>query len=201
MKWTLVVILAVMLVIVGVVYLGRQSRPPVPSPVPHQEIPTPTKGPSSRKTPTVPTPIDISGPLKNRKLVYWVLPKYPEWAERQGVMGMSQFKVRVTPSGLVMANLEPQLMNNDLRLDDEAAMAIRQWRFEEKPNAFGEQWGIVTIRFTLLAGMDEPSASLKGVRLARPPASGAWECVKKWLGGAKDEFVYICKLRSSAAER
>lgn len=194
MKWALVFVLAVMLVILGVVYMGRVNRPAPAPPAPVASPPPKTPKPTQAQH-RAPLPIDITGPLKGRKLVHWVLPQYPEWAEQQGIAGMSQFRIRVSPAGLVMANLEPQLMNNDLRLDEEASAAIRQWRFEEKSNAFGEQWGIVTLRFNLAAASEGSGASLKGLAAGSATTSGAWECVKQWLDGAKREFVYVCKLR------
>ncbi len=193
MKWLLIIALSLLLVTVCVVYFRHGMRPfPVP-PAGTGVVTTPAAKP--RKTlprPGPKGPVDISGPLKNRDLMSWVLPDYPDWAQEQGITGTLRMKIWVTPAGLVKSFMEPKQLSADPRLDEKAVEALRQWQFAEKPNSFGDQWGVVTIRFSLLAQEVATSeASLRGVSLGGSTASGAWRCVKQWIG---KEYRYYCRL-------
>jgi TonB family protein len=196
MKWVLVVALSLLLVLACVVYLQHERRLPVPPPaaVPMATPVKPHRAVQRRPLKVGPqSPVDISGPLKDRSLVQWVLPDYPEWAQQQGITGVLRTKIWVTPAGQVQSFMEPQQLSGEPRLDEKAVEALRQWQFVEKPNSFGDQWGIVTIRFSLLVKEEEqPGASVRGISLGNRTISGAWECVRQWAGGV---FVYICKLR------
>lgn len=192
MKWFLIIAISLILVTVCIVYFRYESRPvyvPVARTAPaavHRKtahMPPPKPGPQS--------PVDISGPLKDRDLVKWVLPEYPDWAQERGITGNLRMKIWVTPAGLVKSFMEPQQLSADPRLDEKAVDALRQWEFAEKPNSFGDQWGVVTIRFSLLAEeAGDTEASLHGFSLRNPTASGAWRCVKEWVG---KEFRYYCR--------
>lgn len=164
MKAMTVVLLAVLLISVGVVTL-RRSRPPSPPPL-HPEIapkvPAPSSAPLSALRSTIQTaptrtrrpfsphgPVDISGPLRDRGWVRRVIPSYPEWAEEEGLAGTVSVKIWVDPHGKVRSFMQMQRISPSPRLDDVALEALRQWRFGSIPNAVGDQWGVVTFRFTL----------------------------------------------------
>ena len=198
MKWVIAVGVSLLLVVVCVIYFRRDPRPVV---VVVEKPASSAKIPAAKPTPLSPVrpsgPIDISGPLKDRALVSWVLPQYPEWAEEKGVVGVSILRIRVTPSGKVQSFIEVMQLAGDPRLDEEAIQALRQWQFAEKANSFGEQWGFVTIRFALLDKNSGADAEVKGVALGKGAAVGAWQCVRQWIDEAQTKFVYICRLRPS----
>jgi TonB family protein len=197
MKWFLVIALSLLLVVVCVVYFRHEMRPfPVP-PARIEVVKKPAAKPGKTARVHAPkpgpkSPVDISGPLKDRDLISWVLPEYPEWAKEQGITGTLRMKIWVTPAGLVKSFMQPQQLSADPRLDEKAVEALHEWQFAEKPNSFGDQWGVITIRFSLLAKeAGAPEASLRGVSLGGSTASGAWRCVKQWVG---KEFRYYCRL-------
>lgn len=196
MKWVIIVALSLLLVTVCVVYFRYEMRRTVipsastvsvtaPS-VAHRKLMRahpPKPGPQS--------PVDISGPLKDRDLVQWVLPDYPDWAQERGITGTLRMKIWVTPAGLVKSFMEPQQLSADPRLDEKAVQALQQWKFAQKANSFGDQWGVITFRFSLLAKeAAAPEANLSGFSLRDPTASGAWRCVKEWVG---KEYRYYCR--------
>ena len=197
MKWILVIALSLLLVTLCVVYFRHGMRP-FPNPPAGIEV---VKEPAAKRHKTAGAlppkpgpqgPVDISGPLKDRALVSWVLPDYPDWAQEQGITGTLRMKIWVTPAGVVKSFMEPQQLSSDPRLDEKAVDALRQWQFVEKPNSFGDQWGVITVRFSLLAqDVRTTEASLRGISLGGSTASGAWRCVKEWVG---NEFRYYCRL-------
>ena len=196
MKWLLVAGLAIFLVIVCVVYLRIENPPKT-----NRHVFAPPIAIKPAKAFSLeagkPGPIDISGPLKDRALVQWVLPEYPEWAEEKGVGGVVRMHIRAGPDGLVKSFIKPEQLSGEPRLDQLAEDALHQWQFEEKPNAVGVQWGIVTVRFSLLPkGQESDAASLRGILLAKS-ASDAWECTRLWVGDVEKRLVYICKLKKN----
>lgn len=198
MKWVIVVALALLLIVVCVVYLQHERVvPPVPAAV--AVAPKPAKTVRANARPSgPPNPVDITGPLKDRGLVHWVLPEYPDWALEKGITGRVRTKIWVDPAGHVKSFMEPQELSGEPRLDKNVVDALEQWQFEEKPNSFGDQWGVVTVRFSLLLKeQNEMEASLHGISLGRSSAQGAWECVRKWVGDTEKHLVYICKRKTA----
>src|ERR1700690_3728113 len=136
MKWFIVIALSLLLVVVCVVYFRHERRSSfIPlantaSSAVHRKIMRthpPKLGPQS--------PVDISGPLKDRDLVQWVLPDYPDWAQERGITGTLRMKIWVTPAGVVKSFMEPQQLSADPRLDEKAVEALQQWEFAKKANA------------------------------------------------------------------
>ena len=196
MKWLIVAAVALLLVVACVVYYRSHHPPVLPPVIGILHKPAKPAKPFVHKA-KLPGPVDISGPLKDRALVQWVLPEYPEWALEQGIGGVVLLKIRAGPDGLVKSFIELQQMSGDQRLDEEAEAALQQWKFEEKPDTIGIQWGVVTIRFKLLpkAG-EEAGASVRGIAL-NTSASGVWECVHEWVGDVEKHLVYICRLKKA----
>ena len=86
----------------------------------------------------------IKGPLGTRKILRQVEPVYPEWAERQGIEGSGELKLWVLPSGEV-CDIEV-VRSSGSKLDECAAQALRQWRFEPVQGK-EVQWGIICFYF------------------------------------------------------
>ena len=165
MRVMAVILLVVLLVSVSVITLRRSSLPP--SPPIRQEIvsPKPALSPALPRSPrssaqtapvknspsaaTTQGPVDVSGPLKDRGFIRQVIPPYPEWAEEEGIAGTVSVKIWVDPDGAVRSFMQMQRTSPSTKLDDVALDALRQWRFRSIPNAVGDQWGVVTFRFTL----------------------------------------------------
>src|SRR5258708_24812674 len=70
----------------------------------------------------------ITGALKNRSIVYKVLPSYPQWAEEQGFSGRVRLSFRVSEAGEVYPNIwVTQTGYPDF--DDAAIKALKHWKF------------------------------------------------------------------------
>ncbi len=89
--------------------------------------------------------VGIRGPIKGRELERWIEPKYPAWAEEQGIEGEGEVKCWVLPSGIVR-NVETVLSSGWLELDKCAEQALMKCKFgsikEEEI-----QWGIAPFEF------------------------------------------------------
>jgi len=87
----------------------------------------------------------IKGPLGTRKILRQIKPVYPEWAERQGIESSGELKLWVLPSGEV-CDIEVVHTSGWSKLDECAAQALRQWRFEPIQGKEA-QWGIICFYF------------------------------------------------------
>lgn len=93
--------------------------------------------------------VNISGTIKDRKVVSMVVPDYPEWAQVSGVSGNVSAKIWVHPGGNVSSFMQLTQMSTEPRLDEVALDALRQWQFSAAPAGSEKQSGIVTFRFVL----------------------------------------------------
>lgn len=93
-------------------------------------------------------PVEITGPIKYR-LLKKVVPAYPEWAEEQGVMGIFQAEISVTPAGEVRSHMPLFNTTCSPELDKLAFESLKQWKFKAVSPAVGDQQGVVTFRFKL----------------------------------------------------
>ena len=93
----------------------------------------------------------IKGPLGEggREILRSPEPKYPDWAQEQGVVGKVDVKCWVLPTGEVN---EVRIENSSgtAELDECASRALMKWRFERIEEE-GRQWGIVPFDFNFEA--------------------------------------------------
>lgn len=94
---------------------------------------------------------EISGPLKQRKLISSNAPAYPEWAKRQGIEADVVLKFYVDPRGYVMGNITVERTSGYRELDMLSIEALKKWIFEPlgKNEPQQDQWGGVTMRYVL----------------------------------------------------
>ncbi|MBI4247894.1 MAG: TonB family protein [Elusimicrobia bacterium] len=110
-------------------------------------------------------PVDIIGPLSNRKVLHRVLPAFPQWARDKGILEMEvAIRFFVSPKGVVEW-MRTERTSGYPQLDKLAMDALEQWRFAALgdmspagPEAAGasgpgagprQQWGVVSFRFIL----------------------------------------------------
>lgn len=90
----------------------------------------------------------LSGQLASRTILQRIDPQYPPRAERMGESGAVTLRLYVSPSGSV-ARVEVTSSSGREFFDSAARRAVSRWRFTEVPAETGQQWGDVTINFTL----------------------------------------------------
>jgi TonB family protein len=104
----------------------------------------------------------ITGSLKNRAIMYKVLPAYPAWAEEQGVTGNVELAFRVNEEGAVYPNIWVTRTVGYPALEEAAVQALKHWRFAPRkeqlieqtsgditPEATPGQPGIIRFNFTI----------------------------------------------------
>jgi TonB family protein len=91
----------------------------------------------------------IEGELAARAIKTKVFPKYPEWAQRQGVEGSVRFRMTVLPNGLLKDDLELEQTSGYPELDQDVYAALIQWEFSaltpSSPQV--DQSGVITFSF------------------------------------------------------
>lgn len=93
--------------------------------------------------------IEIEGPLKDRKVAGAVIPKFPDWAQKQGLMEAEvAIRFNVDAEGLVMPGMRVERTSGYGRLDRLCLDSLRNWTFAPAPGS-GAQWGVITFRFIL----------------------------------------------------
>ena len=93
---------------------------------------------------------DLTGPIADRRIVHRVTPVYPEWAKRDGVEGSVTLYFVVRADGSIKENILIQRTAGFGDFDENARVALRDWRFEPLRNGeTGEQWGTITLNFRL----------------------------------------------------
>ncbi|MFW6134102.1 MAG: TonB family protein [Elusimicrobiota bacterium] len=92
----------------------------------------------------------ITGPVSKRKVLRRVYPRYPKWAEEQGVEGKVQLKFWVSPEGMV-TSVELERTSGYPDLDSRAMEAVKKYLFSplESEEEQEKQWGTITIKYTL----------------------------------------------------
>lgn len=93
--------------------------------------------------------VEIEGPLKNRRVVYYELPEFPDWARDHGLMEASvAIRFTVSRDGDVLPGMRVEQTSGYGRLDRLAMEALKKWRFAPG-GAEERQWGVITFRFVL----------------------------------------------------
>jgi TonB family protein len=92
----------------------------------------------------------LAGPIRDRPVVSYVRPVYPEWAKRDAVEGSVTLYFVVGPDGGVRENVLVQKTAGFEDFDESARTALRMWRFAAlREGRTGEQWGTITFHFRL----------------------------------------------------
>lgn len=104
-------------------------------------------------------PFQIEGQISERRLVHYVVPSYPSWAEEAGLSGTCQVRVTVTPDGFLTTFLQMLQTTGHPRLDEEALQKLRLWRFNPVPMAVGNQTGTISFHFKMARAGTLPTAS------------------------------------------
>ncbi len=93
--------------------------------------------------------IEIEGPLKDRKVVGASIPKFPEWARKQGLMEAEvAIRFYVDAEGFMMPGMRIERTSGYGRLDRLCMDSLQNWTFAPAPGS-GAQWGVITFRFIL----------------------------------------------------
>lgn len=93
--------------------------------------------------------VEIEGPLKDRKVAGAVIPQFPEWARKQGLMEAEvAIRFNVDADGAVMPGMRVERTSGYGRLDRLCMDSLRNWTFVPAPGS-GAQWGVITFRFLL----------------------------------------------------
>lgn len=102
-------------------------------------------------TPSKKSTVELSGPLKDRKIIASYMPKYPAWMEEKMIEANVSIKFFVSPSGFVKDKMTVETTSGYPELDKIVMEVLKQWQFEplSKDVLQEDQWGIVTFRFRL----------------------------------------------------
>jgi TonB family protein len=90
----------------------------------------------------------LMGPVADRPLISYQVPRYPEWAKRDGVEGSVTLYFFVLPDGRIKENIVVERTSGFSDFDTGAVEALRQWKFQALPGS-GEQWGRITFNYRL----------------------------------------------------
>jgi TonB family protein len=112
------------------------------------------QAPAQEKIAAAPTnkpSVTISGQISGRKRVRCGLPRYPDWAVKQGASGTVVVKLFVAADGSVRENLTIESTSGYPALDELVANALKGWQFGplDPGVAQEDQWGKITVRFVL----------------------------------------------------
>lgn len=123
------------------------ASPPPTQPADSQQVKSAPPSPVPANKPSV----TISGPISGRKRVRCGLPRYPDWAIKQGVSGTVVVRLWVASDGSVRENLTVESTSGYPALDELVADALRGWLFGPLDPGVpqDDQWGRITVRFVL----------------------------------------------------
>ncbi|MDH4036287.1 MAG: TonB family protein [Candidatus Krumholzibacteria bacterium] len=128
---------------------ARAGTPVAAVPVAKPDVARP--GPSASTTSTASRNLagaQLVGPVASRPLVSYEVPRYPEWAKRDGVEGSVTLYFYVLPDGRIKENIVVERTSGFSDFDTGAVAALRQWKFQALPGS-GEQWGRITFNYRL----------------------------------------------------
>jgi TonB family protein len=131
--------------------LGLQPRAAPPPPmIKHLEITPPAP---SKRTAAVQEvkkkAVSIEGPLADRKVVSYDVPKFPDWAKQRNIEEAEVvIYFNVDPDGNVLSDMRVENTSGYGQLDRLSMDCLRNWKFA--PITTSErQWGRITFRFIL----------------------------------------------------
>lgn len=133
--------------------LQRNERP-AGAPVAAVAVVTPPAGKAGPSAPATSTATrnlagaQLVGPVADRPLISYEVPRYPDWAKRDGVEGSVTLHFFVLPDGRVKENILVERTSGFSDFDTGAVEALRQWKFQSLPGS-GEQWGRITFNYRL----------------------------------------------------
>ncbi len=91
----------------------------------------------------------ITGAIKNRSIVYNVLPKYPDWAQEKNIDGVVSIYFEVLPNGkIIETSMKIEITSGYKKLDDYAISVLKNWLFSEIKND-EIQNGVISFLFRL----------------------------------------------------
>jgi len=93
----------------------------------------------------------ISGPLRGRRILKIRLPRYPRWAEEQGVEAQVAVRITVTAAGKVKPDMVIEQTSGFPEFDKVVMDAVRRIQFVPLPFEAGnrEEWGVTSFNFRL----------------------------------------------------
>ncbi|MBI2069724.1 MAG: energy transducer TonB [Elusimicrobia bacterium] len=95
-------------------------------------------------------PVEITGPLSQRKVVRMSLPPYPSWAKDQGILEAAvSIRFNVSRDGRVLPDMRIERSSGYGALDRLAMDALKNWVFAPVDSGPDKQWGVITFRFVL----------------------------------------------------
>ncbi len=94
-------------------------------------------------------PVEIFGPLRERKIISAYLPVSPEWAKNKEVKADVTLRFYVTPRGKVVEdNITVEGTSGYGDMDKLAIKALKKWIFgPTSSNRRRYQWGLITFKF------------------------------------------------------
>ncbi|MFC1485089.1 TonB family protein [bacterium] len=94
--------------------------------------------------------VEITGAIKNRKLLFSPIPQYPEWAKNQGIEAIIHVYLEVNSLGKVInESIRIEITSGYEGLDTLVTESLKTWKFEALENSNEVQNGIVVFRFKL----------------------------------------------------
>lgn len=119
---------------------------PLPQPAIERAAPKETESAARR----VLAGAQLTGPVADRPVLEYNVPKYPDWAKREAVEGSVTIYFVVLPDGRVKENVMVEKTAGFEDFDENALRALLAWRFEPlSGGATGEQWGTITFHYRL----------------------------------------------------
>jgi TonB family protein len=92
----------------------------------------------------------LAGPVADRPVQRYTLPRYPEWATRDAVEASVRLLFFVLPDGRIKESVLVQKTSGFEDFDQNATTALLAWRFEPLPAGVpDEQWGEITFNYRL----------------------------------------------------
>jgi|GEM_PF-3206929 len=96
-------------------------------------------------------PVEIRGPIEKRKVLQSYVPKYPDWAKKQGIEADVSLRFFVNPQGSVLPDISLVITSGYGEIDQLCVDTLKKWVFAplgpDEPQI--TQWGVITIRFRL----------------------------------------------------